>query len=242
MKKWISAATIISAALLVSGCNAEGKIANKTSLDSFDDQLSYAVGIDMGNSLKSIPYPVDMSIVLQAIVDVTGKDSGRVMLNDSAMAEIKREFSKRMMARQDSIRKESSEKNLKEGKEFLEKNKANTDVEVTASGLQYKVITKGAGPLPGDSATVKVHYTGTLLDGTKFDSSYDRNQPAVFPIYGVIPGWQEALKLMPIGSKWELWIPSELGYGERGAGQKIAPNATLHFEVELLEVVDAKKK
>jgi FKBP-type peptidyl-prolyl cis-trans isomerase len=241
MKKMISLASIFAVAILAVGCNAEGKVANKKQLDSFDDKLSYAVGMDMAKSLKSIPYPIDMSVVLQAIVDVNAGDSSKILLSDSLLNIVKRDFSKKMMAQQDSVRKSSIEKNLKEGEAFLAANKSKDGIKETASGLQYKVITAGKGTSPGDSATVKVHYTGKLLDGTKFDSSYDRKQPTTFPIYGVIPGWQEALKLMKPGSKWEIWVPSKIAYGERGAGQKVGPNATLHFEVELLEIVPSKK-
>jgi len=241
MKKMLSLASLMAISLLTVSCNADGKIANKTKLESFDDQLSYAVGIDMARSLKSIPYPIDMTVVLQAIVDVNSGDSTKILLSDSSLAVVKKDFSKKMMEQQDSVRKVSVSQNLVEGVAFLEANKTKDGVKVTASGLQYKVLTEGKGSLPGDSAKVKVHYTGTLLDGTKFDSSYDRKEPAVFPIYGVIPGWQEALKLMKPGAKWQLWIPAALGYGERGAGQKIGPNSTLKFEVELLEVMAAGK-
>lgn len=123
------------------------------------------------------------------------------------------------------------------GKEFLEKNKTNSDVKVTSSGLQYKVIKEGSGACPKKSDKVKVHYKGTFIDGREFDSSYKRNSPATFPLSGVISGWTEALQLMKVGSKYQLFLPPELAYGERGAGRDIPPNTVLIFEVELLDIV-----
>jgi FKBP-type peptidyl-prolyl cis-trans isomerase len=128
------------------------------------------------------------------------------------------------------------QKNLEEGNAFLEKNKGNAGVKVTPSGLQYEVIKEGTGKMPNDSDMVKVHYHGTLIDGKVFDSSVDRGEPAEFPVNGVIPGWTEALKMMPVGSKWKIYLPASLAYGER-APQEIGPNKVLIFEVELLEIV-----
>ncbi|HNX80081.1 MAG TPA: FKBP-type peptidyl-prolyl cis-trans isomerase, partial [Prolixibacteraceae bacterium] len=129
-----------------------------------------------------------------------------------------------------------AQKNLEEGNAFLEKNKANAGVKVTPSGLQYEVIKEGTGKMPNDSDMVKVHYHGTLIDGKVFDSSVDRGEPAEFPVNGVIPGWTEALQMMPVGSKWKIYLPASLAYGER-APQEIGPNKVLIFEVELLEIV-----
>jgi len=134
------------------------------------------------------------------------------------------------------IKTEQGEKNMTEGPKFLEENKAKEGVVILPSGLQYKVITEGTGKSPKATDKVKVHYRGTLINGKEFDSSFKRNQPAEFPVNGVIKGWTEALQLMKEGSKWELYIPSDLAYGARGAGGDIGPNATLIFEVELLEV------
>ena len=133
--------------------------------------------------------------------------------------------------------KKLAQKNLEEGNAFLEKNKARDGVVTTASGLQYEIITEGKGPKPTADDQVKVNYTGTLIDGTVFDSSAQHGQPATFGVGQVIPGWTEALELMPVGSKWKVYIPANLAYGERGAGNDIGPNATLIFEVELLEIV-----
>ena len=133
-------------------------------------------------------------------------------------------------------------KTKEEGEKFLADNKTKSGVITTESGLQYQVITEGTGAKPTAEDHVKVHYTGTLLDGTKFDSSIDRGEPAEFPVSQVIKGWTEGLQLMPVGSKYIFWIPSDLAYGDRGAGQMIKPNSTLKFEVELLEIVNNDKK
>ena len=134
-----------------------------------------------------------------------------------------------------------AKKTKEEGEKFLAENKSKKDVFTTESGLQYQVVTEGTGDKPNATDKVKVHYTGTLLDGTKFDSSVDRGEPMEFPVNGVIKGWTEVLQLMPVGSKYIVWIPSDLAYGERGAGQDIKPNSTLKFEIELLEIVKDKK-
>jgi len=143
-----------------------------------------------------------------------------------------------MMTKQQAKQAVAGEKNKKEAEEFLAKNKAKPGVVTTASGLQYEVITEGTGPKPTADDRVTVNYRGTLLDGSQFDSSYDCGQPATFPVSGVIPGWVEAMQLMPVGSKYKLYIPPELAYQERGAGNAIGPNSLLIFEVELLAIAD----
>jgi FKBP-type peptidyl-prolyl cis-trans isomerase len=148
---------------------------------------------------------------------------------------------KSMTAMQEAL-KEQAEKNLVEGEKFLTENKTKEGVKTTASGLQYKIIEEGKGPSPKAGDTVTVNYRGTLIDGTQFDSSYDRGQPATFPLTGVIPGWTEALQMMKKGSKWELYIPPDLAYGDRGAGNRIPPNSTLIFEVELISIQAPEKE
>ena len=145
-------------------------------------------------------------------------------------------FQKDMMAKQEAKAKAAAEKNSKDGEAFLAENKKKDGVKSTASGLQYKVIKAGDGVMPKGTDTVSVNYKGTLIDGTEFDSSYKRGEAATFPVSGVIKGWTEALQLMKVGSKWQLFIPSNIAYGERGAGGEIGPNATLIFEVELLSI------
>jgi FKBP-type peptidyl-prolyl cis-trans isomerase len=155
----------------------------------------------------------------------------------AGMQQLQKTHTERMQAEQ----KVAADKNLADGEAFLKENATKEGVVTTESGLQYKIITAGEGPKPGAEDVVKVHYRGTLLDGTEFDSSYKRNEPVTFPVGGVIPGWVEALQLMPVGSKWELYIPSGLAYGPGGAGGQIGPNSTLKFEVELLSIEPKKE-
>jgi FKBP-type peptidyl-prolyl cis-trans isomerase len=153
------------------------------------------------------------------------------------MREALNELTTRQQASQKEKNAASSAKNKAEGAAYLEKNKAKAGVKVTASGLQYEVVKMGSGPKPKATNTVRVHYTGTLIDGTKFDSSVDRGQPAEFPLNGVIKGWTEGLQLMPVGSKFKFTIPSELAYGSNGAGAQIGPDSVLVFDVELIKIV-----
>src|SRR6185369_7466468 len=145
------------------------------------------------------------------------------------------EFMQKLQSKQAAKSKEEAEKNQKEGDDFLAKNKSKKGVKTTASGLQYEVVKEGSGPHPKATDTVKVDYTGTKIDGTKFDSSVDRGQPATFPLNGVIPGWTEGMQLMPVGSEFKFYIPAKLAYGERGPAQ-IGPNATLVFSVKLIDI------
>jgi len=198
------------------------------------DRLSYAIGMDIGNGLQRQNIDLNPEIVAQGIWD--SLSGGKTLLTEQeyrdTMTAFKEEMSKKQMAQM----QEFSEKNKKDGENFLAENKTKDGVTTLPSGLQYKVIQAGTGKTPKASDTVTVNYKGTLIDGTEFDSSYRRGQPASFPVKGVIPGWTEALQLMKEGAKWELYIPSNLAYGERGAGRNIAPNSTLIFEVELISV------
>lgn len=157
-------------------------------------------------------------------------------MTENEVKEVMTAFQKGLAAKQAEKMKVIGEKNSKEGETFLAENKKKEGVKTTASGLQYKVITPGKGPMPKDTDTVSVNYRGTLIDGTEFDSSYKRGEAVSFPVNGVIKGWTEALQMMKVGSKWQLFIPSNLAYGDRGAGGQIGPNATLIFEVELLSI------
>jgi len=161
------------------------------------------------------------------------------LMTEEQMKETMTAYSKSMMEEHTKKAKESGAKNSAEGDKFLAENKTKEGVKTTPSGLQYKVIKEGSGPTPKETDTVETNYRGTLLSGKEFDSSYKRNQPASFPVNRVIKGWTEALQMMKVGSKYELWIPPALGYGERGAGEDIGPNETLHFEVELLGIKPA---
>jgi FKBP-type peptidyl-prolyl cis-trans isomerase FklB len=189
---------------------------------------SYALGMNIGKNFRQNNLEVDMEIFLKAFKDAMS--GGKLLMTDEQMREAG-------MAMQAEARTKSLEKNKKDGEAFLEENKKKEGIITTASGLQYKIETKGTGKVPTSNDTVVCHYRGTLIDGTEFDSSYKRGEPTSFPVTGVIKGWTEALLLMPIGSKWKLFIPSGLAYGERG-NRNIAPNSTLQFDIELVSIKD----
>lgn len=227
--------------LALSGCDKiDTKGGGSRELKTQRDSVSYGIGMDIGQSLKSQsfePTTLDLDKLKFGIQD---KLAGtKPVLSDSQMQAVLMAFQQRMMARQDSINKVKAETNLKAGDEFLAKNGKEAGVVTTPSGLQYKIEKEGKGKKPDSSATVTVHYTGTLLDGTEFDSSVKRGQPATFPVTGVIPGWTEALLMMPEGSKWKLWIPAKLAYGPVQRGPHITPNSTLVFDVELISIGSA---
>jgi FKBP-type peptidyl-prolyl cis-trans isomerase FklB len=196
------------------------------------EKASYAIGVNLGKNMKLQGLDISSDVLIQGIRDEL---SGHPLaLTDKEMEGALEKFQKEMMAKSEAKKKIDSDNNKKAGEAFLAANKKKPGVVTLPSGLQYKIITKGTGPKPKATSTVKVHYRGTLLDGTEFDSSYKRKQPIEFPVNQVIKGWTEAMQLMPTGSKWELFIPSNLAYGEQGGGQLIGPDATLIFEVELL--------
>ena len=204
------------------------------------DKVSYGIGINIGKNLKRQSVEVNPDILLQGIKDALS--GGKTLMTDQEVNETMMNFQKDMMAKQQARTKELGEKNKKDGDAFLAENKKKEGVITLPSGLQYKVIKEGDGKIPTANDTVTVNYRGTLIDGTEFDSSYKRGQPATFPVKGVIPGFSEALQLMKVGSKWQLFIPSNLAYGERGAGNEIGPNATLIFELELLSIKEGVSK
>ena len=198
------------------------------------DKVSYSIGLDIGGTLKRQLIDVNEELMHKGIQD--GLSGAKPILTDEQTKEIMATFQKDMMAKQAAAKKVTGEKNAAEAKKFLEENKKKEGVKTTASGLQYKVLKEGTGPSPKATDTVKVNYRGTTIDGTEFDSSYKRGQPATFPVNRVIKGWTEALQLMKVGSKYQLFVPADLAYGERGAGSDIGPNATLMFDVELLGI------
>ncbi|TXH67009.1 MAG: FKBP-type peptidyl-prolyl cis-trans isomerase [Lysobacteraceae bacterium] len=220
------------------GESGKGEPASKIAgLPTEKQQVSYMIGMDIGKSLKPIKDEVDMATVNRAINDMFADK--KPLMTDEQMMQVAQAFSTKMQAKQKAEMEAKAKKNLAEGDTFLAANTKKEGVVTTASGLQYQVVKMGSGPKPTGSDSVKVLYTGKLLDGTKFDSTEDRgNEPAQFVVNGVVPGWTEALQLMPVGSKFKLWIPAKLGYGEAGTpGGPIPPNATLAFEVELVEIV-----
>lgn len=205
----------------------------KQALTTQKEKLSYAIGIDMGTSLKKNSIDVDPDVVYKGIKDALS--GGPRLMTDQELKDTIQAAQKDLMAKQQEKMKTLAEKNKKEGEDYLAANKKKPGVKTLPSGLQYKVITEGKGKMPKATDTVTVNYKGMLIDGTEFDSSYKRNEPSTFPVNGVIKGWTEALQLMKEGSKWELVVPSNLAYGERGGGP-IGPNAVLIFEVELLSI------
>jgi len=196
-------------------------------------EYSYMVGMDVGRSLGSIKDEVDVATVIQALqASLKGE---KTTLTEAEALSVRQEFMQKLQAKQAAKSKEDAEKNQKEGDDFLAKNKSKKGVKVTASGLQYEVVKEGSGAHPKPTDTVKVDYTGTKIDGTKFDSSVDRGQPATFPLNGVIPGWTEGLQLMTPGSEYKFYIPAALAYKDHGP-PAIGPNATLIFDVKLISI------
>jgi FKBP-type peptidyl-prolyl cis-trans isomerase FklB len=198
------------------------------------DKLSYAMGMDLGTQLKSRSVDIDPAIFAQALKD--SLSGGKTLLTDAEAKSVIAELQKAILVKQSAEAKIVGDKNKAEGDAFLAANKAKEGFVTLPSGIQYKVLTAGAGKKPTIDDTVVCQYRGTLIDGKEFDSSYKRGQPATFPVKGVIKGWTEVLQLMAVGSKWQVVIPPALAYGERGAGADIGPNATLIFEIELVAI------
>ena len=239
--KLFTGAAVLSLALTAclepTGSNS---IANKKTLTTDKDKYSYALGASFGKQVESQliardSIDLDLSVFLQAFTEYFGKQENKYQMTDSLIFATLNDLSQNVQkqrAVKDSIAAEAA---FKVQKEFLDKNKTNEGIVETESGLQYKILKEGKGEKPSDSSIVSVHYKGTLLDGTVFDSSYDRGEPLNFPLTRVIPGWQEMLKLMNVGSKVQAWIPSKIGYGSANLG-KIPSNSLLVFEMELLEI------
>jgi len=216
------------------------KTAAPLTLKTPKDKFSYALGMKMGANLHKQAVPVDANILARGLKD--GLAGTKTLLTDeeaqAAIVEVQNDLRKKV---QEKMQVEGAA-NKKEGESFLAANKAKEGVVTLPSGLQYKILKEGTGPKPTATDSVVCNYRGTLINGTEFDSSYKRGQPATFPVTGVIKGWTEALQLMPVGSKWQLFIPSDLAYGERGPAPEIGSNATLVFEVELLSIEDKSKE
>lgn len=208
--------------------------ADAPELKSDKEKLSYSIGMDIGEKLKQQSIDVDTELLARGLKDRYG--GGKTILTEDEARQAFTEFQKQQMAKQAEAMRILSEKNKADGEKFLAENAKKEGVKALPSGLQYKEITPGKGKSPKATDNVTTNYRGTLIDGTEFDSSYKRGQPATFPVSGVIPGWTEALQLMKEGGKWQLFVPPNLAYGERGAGREIGPNATLIFEVELISV------
>jgi FKBP-type peptidyl-prolyl cis-trans isomerase FklB len=202
------------------------------------DKVSYGIGMEIGRNLKKQSFDLNPELLVKGVKDAFSGE--KALMTDQEILDTMTAFQKEVMAKQQETAKKVGEKNKAEGDVFLAENKKKEGVTTLPSGLQYKVIKPGSGKKPKATDTVTVHYRGTLIDGTEFDSSYRRGQPVSFPVNGVIPGWTEALQLMEEGAKWQVVIPSGLAYADRGAGRDIGPNATLIFEVELISVQEPK--
>jgi FKBP-type peptidyl-prolyl cis-trans isomerase FklB len=226
-----SAFTVLVILALLAPCAGARQ---KEALKTQKDKISYCIGLDIGKSLKRQSIDVEDNFLIQGLKD--GLSDRKQLLTDEEARTILAAFQKRMVAKHTEEAMKAGEKNKKEGEEFLAQNKKKPGVVTLPSGLQYKILKEGTGKTPKATDTVVTNYRGTLINGNEFDSSYRRGQPATFPVNQVIRGWTEALQLMKVGSKWQLFVPSELAYGPNGAGQDIGPNATLIFEVELVGI------
>lgn len=208
------------------------------SLKTQEDKASYALGMNLGRNLRKQSVQVKPDLVAKGLKDALA--GGKMLLTDDEAQAAVVALQNDVRAKQQEKMQQATMKNKTDGEAFMAANKTKGGVVTLPSGLQYKILTAGTGPKPSATDSVVCNYRGTLIDGTEFDSSYKRGQPATFPVSGVIKGWTEALQLMPVGSKWQLFVPPQLAYGERGAGADIGPDATLIFEVELLSIEAAK--
>lgn len=205
-----------------------------TQLNTKAEKTSYALGLDVASSLKNMPIEINADSFVAAFTALMKGE--QPALDPQEFQTVMQEFQEELKKAAEDKQSQVAEANKQQGLAFLAQNSTQEGVTTTASGLQYKVIEEGEGAKPTAADTVTVHYTGTLIDGTKFDSSVDRGEPATFPLNGVIKGWTEGVQLMSVGSKYRFTIPSELAYGDRGAGQLIGPGAVLVFDVELISI------
>lgn len=240
----------ICAVIVLAACNksadkggaASSGTAGQMKFETETEKVSYILGYGMGKTYSQQSVEIDSNIFLKGLSAGLSKDENvKAAFSEDEMREIMRTFRLSHQEKRRKEREEAKVKNLAAGEKFLAENKGKPGVVTLTSGLQYKVVAEGKGEKPSEDDTVKIEYKGTLLDGTVFDSTETRGKPATFLVKGVVPGMSEALKLMPTGSKWELYIPSSLAYGENGAGAKIGPNETLKFEVQLISIEKGKK-
>ena len=225
------ACTLVVSMVLFFGVGFAGE---KPEVKGENDRISYSVGYQVGADFKRQGVDLNPDLLVKGVQDALS--GAKPLMSQQEMNKTLVDLKRKVVSAQREEQKKAAEKNLADGKKFIEENGKKEGVATLPSGLQYKVIEKGSGASPKKTDTVTVNYKGTLIDGSEFDSSYKRGKPATFRVDGVIAGWTEALQLMKPGAKWKLFIPSNLAYGERGAGAKIPPNATLIFEVELLSV------
>ncbi|WP_376696525.1 FKBP-type peptidyl-prolyl cis-trans isomerase [Wenzhouxiangella sp. EGI_FJ10305] len=232
-------ARILAGSVLVASASTAA-LAQDEALETPEDRLSYTIGMDIGGSLAEQDMDLDLDLLIEALrASYNGEET--LLTEEEALAE-REAFMQRRQQQMEAQREEEGTANREAGEAFLAENAERDDVMVTDSGLQYRVIEEGDGASPAAEDQVTVHYKGTLIDGTVFDSSYDRGEPIAIEVDAVIPGWTEGLQLMSEGGKYEFFIPSDLAYGEQGRPGPIGPNSTLIFEVELLEVADSESQ
>lgn len=223
---------------LAVACSKGGESGSDSgALETDAQKFGYAIGVDIGRSLTPVKDQVDVASLVQGLEETIAGKEPRIA--DEEREKIKADISRKLQEKQQEERTAKSAAAKEAGEKFLVENAKRAGVKTTATGLQYETLTEGTGATPKKDDKVTVHYKGTLMDGSEFDSSYSRGQPVTFPLGNVIPGWTEGLQLMKVGGKSKLYIPSALGYGERGAGSRIGPNETLVFEIELMSVEKA---
>jgi len=225
---------LIGIGLIFFACSGSNQETGEIKLKNRQDSISYSIGMDIGNGMQTQFIEIDPNLLHQGFVSGYNKEDG--LISEAERQNILNTYQQELRGIQAEKRKGIAENNLSLAEDFLSTNEKKAGVVVLPSGLQYKIITEGSGPTTGPDDKVKVNYRGTLLDGKEFDSSYSRGEPATFSPTQVIKGWSEALQMMPVGSKWELYIHPSLGYGDRGS-RNIEPNSALIFEVEVLEIV-----
>jgi FKBP-type peptidyl-prolyl cis-trans isomerase FklB len=236
---------VIAAILMLAGSVAfaqqpAAETKKEPGFETMKDRVSYSIGVLVGRDMKNQGIDLNPDVFGKGFKDTLS--GAAPAMTDEEMQKTMSEFRVQMAAKKQAEMKKIAEENKAKEEAFLAENKTKEGVKTTATGLQYKVLKEGTGKMPTAYDTVVVHYRGTLLDGTEFDSSYKRNEPAVLPVSGLIPGWTEALQMMKAGSKWQLWVPSKSAYGEAGAGGVIPPNAALSFEVELISIEQPEGK
>lgn len=220
--------------------SSASKEITKESLATMEDKASYGMGYDMGKKFNQLGFEIDATLFSKGLSD--GLSSTETpLLTDEEVKQAMRDFQKAVRTKREEERKQQAAENKAKGDKFLAENKTKEGVVTLDSGLQYKVLKEGTGATPKLTDRVQCHYKGTTIDGTVFDSSFERKRPATFSVNRVVKGWTEALQLMKVGAKWQLFIPPELGYGERGAGRKIGPNETLIFDIELIAIEPPKE-
>ncbi|HTR81920.1 MAG TPA: FKBP-type peptidyl-prolyl cis-trans isomerase [Bacteroidota bacterium] len=229
--KYLSVIGAVGLSFIFSACQ---KSQQRTELKTLQDTISYSIGVDISKNLKGQMIEVNPDALAQALKDMSA--NGKPILTEEQTSSAMMAFQSEMMAKHSAMMKEAGEKNIKEGQAFLAENKKKDGVVTLPSGLQYKILVKGTGRKPGPKDNVSVNYRGSLVDGTEFDSSEKHGGPAVFPVGGVIKGLSEALQLMPVGSKWQIVVPPEIGYGSQAMGSQITPNSVLIFEIDLLAI------